>query len=75
MAVDQGLSAQGELVMIVTQSITARQLKFIKAIAADKGLDDEAVEAMCQARFGLTLLDLDRRQGSELIQAIQDHDG
>jgi hypothetical protein len=52
--------------------MTDRQRKFLFAVAHEKGLDDETVEQEARVRFqGAQISELDRRQASKLIDAIQ----
>lgn len=53
------------------QTVTARQLKFIQAIAREAGLDEAAVRADVQANFGCAVEDLGRREASEFIERLQ----
>lgn len=48
---------------------TARQLGFIKKLAKDRGLDDEALFDECQSRFNAVPELLTARQASQLIEA------
>jgi hypothetical protein len=51
---------------------TEPQIRAIYAIARGvQGLDDEEVEARCRERFGVGIAALDRRQASELIDALK----
>jgi hypothetical protein len=53
------------------QTVTARQLKFIQAIARECGLDEAAIRADVQESFGCGPEDLGRREASEYIERLQ----
>lgn len=59
-------------VAAINQAITERQRKFLFAIANEKGLSEDDVLAEVQNRFDVQdVKDLDRRQASQLIEALQ----
>jgi hypothetical protein len=56
----------------INQPVTERQLKFINAIARDKGLTAEDVDAEVEQLFGkATIAEMDRRDASILIDSLQ----
>jgi hypothetical protein len=50
---------------------TERQLKFIKAVAREAGLDEQELETWTQELYGETVDRLNRRDASALIEALQ----
>jgi len=66
-------SSQQEFsVAAINQAMTDRQRKFLFAIAHEKGLTADDVLAESKSRFAVqTVRDLDRRQASQLIAALQ----
>lgn len=59
-------------VAAMNQAMTDRQRKFLFAIAHEKGLSDDDVLTESKSRFAVqTVRDLDRRQASQLIDALQ----
>lgn len=54
-----------------SQTVTARQMKFIQAIAREAGLDEAAVRADVQESFGCAVEELGRREASEYIERLQ----
>ena len=54
-----------------SQTVTARQLKFIQAIAREAGLDEAAVRTDVQESFGCAVEELGRREASEYIERLQ----
>ena len=54
-----------------TQRATERQVKFIRAIAREAGLDDAELAAWCQEQYNQGVDELNRRDASALIEALQ----
>lgn len=54
-----------------SQRATERQVKFIHAIAREAGLDEQELAAWCQELYSKTVEQLDRRDASTLIEALQ----
>lgn len=54
----------------VEQPATARQLKFIQAIARERGLIDESLDAEGMRSVGATVADMTRRQASSFIEHL-----
>lgn len=54
-----------------TQGITPRQMKYLHAVAREIGLTNEDIESRSQQAFGVGIVDLSRRQVSQLIEQIQ----
>lgn len=62
-------------VAAINQAITDRQRKFLFAIAHEKGLSEDDVIGEIKTRFDVgAVKDLDRRQASQLIEALQTWD-
>jgi hypothetical protein len=56
----------------LNQPVTPRQLKFIQAIAREKGLSDDEVNGEVERVYGkTTVADLDRRDASAFIDRLQ----
>lgn len=53
------------------QTVTDRQLKFIKAIAREAGLDEAAIRQDVQDSFGCAVEELCRKDASEYIERLQ----
>lgn len=53
------------------QGVTARQLKFIHAIAREAGLDEATLRSDVQESFGCAVEELGRREASEYIERLQ----
>jgi hypothetical protein len=53
------------------QTVTGRQLKFIRVIAREAGLDDAAVRADVLESFGCAVEELGRQEASEYIERLQ----
>lgn len=53
------------------QRATERQVKFIGAIARESGLDDQELAAWSQELYGMAVDQLNRRDASTLIEALQ----
>lgn len=71
-AEDAGVGAQAALASDPgNQRATERQVKFIHAIAREAGLDDQELAAWSQELYGKTIEQLDRRDASTLIEALQ----
>ncbi len=68
-----GRSAEGERrVASLNQPVTPRQLKFIQAIAREKGMTDEEVNAEVERVYGRSsVTELDRRDASSFIDRLQ----
>jgi hypothetical protein len=59
-------------VATLNQPATPRQLKFIQAIAREKGIDDDEVNAEVERVYGKTsVAELDRRDASAFIDRLQ----
>ncbi len=54
-----------------TQRATERQVKFIHAIAREAGLDEAELAAWSQELYGMGVDELNRRDASALIEALQ----
>lgn len=54
-----------------TQRATERQVKFIHAIAREAGLDEAELDAWSQELYGQGVDELNRRDASALIEALQ----
>jgi hypothetical protein len=56
----------------LNQPVTPRQLKFIQAIAREKGLSDDELNAEIERAYGkATVAELDRRDASAFIDRLQ----
>jgi len=56
----------------LNQPVTPRQLKFIEAIAREKGLSDEEINGEIERVYGkATVAELDRRDASAFIDRLQ----
>jgi hypothetical protein len=68
-----GRSVEGERrVASLNQPVTPRQLKFIQAIAREKGMTDEEVNAEVERVYGRSsVTELDRRDASAFIDRLQ----
>ena len=69
----EGRSADGDRrVASLNQPVTPRQLKFIQAIAREKGLSDDEVNAEVERMYGRSsVTELDRRDASAFIDRLQ----
>lgn len=54
-----------------SQRATERQVKFIQAIAREAGLDEHELATWCQELYSKPVDQLDRRDASTLIEALQ----
>ncbi|MER3437096.1 MAG: hypothetical protein C4346_05565 [Chloroflexota bacterium] len=68
-----GRGAEGERrIASLNQPVTPRQLKFIQAIAREKGMTDEEVNAEVERVYGRSsVTELDRRDASAFIDRLQ----
>jgi hypothetical protein len=53
--------------------ITPAQIKFIHAIASDKGIAEPDLEADCENKYGVSIGGLDRRQASAFIDLLKQY--
>jgi hypothetical protein len=53
------------------QSMTDRQMSFIRQMTREKGLSEEATDAQCQEIFGKPFNQLDRRDASAYIERLK----
>lgn len=53
------------------QSMTERQMTFIRKMARDKGLSDQAIEEQASAYYGKRFEQLDRRDASTFIERLK----
>lgn len=53
------------------QAMTERQMSFIRQIAREKGLSDQAVDTQVQELYGKRLDQLDRRDASSFIERLK----
>lgn len=69
----EGRSAESDRrVASLTQPVTPRQLKFIQAIAREKGMTEEEVNAEVERVYGRSsVTELDRRDASAFIDRLQ----
>jgi len=72
-AESQGQGEYGDRrVAILNQPVTPRQLKFIQAIAREKGMTDDELNAESERAYGKTnVAELDRRDASAFIDRLQ----
>ena len=54
-----------------TVTATQRQLRYLRAVAREAGLDEEALAQLASERYGCEIAALTRRDASELIDHIQ----
>lgn len=65
------LHGSSEIGTRADQPATARQLRYLSAVAREAGLDAAALDARSQLEFGCAAHMLGRRDASTLIQLIQ----
>jgi hypothetical protein len=61
----------GRKVSSMSQPATPRQLKFIQAIARERGLSEDELNVEVEQLYGRQVADLDRRDASAFIERLQ----